>query len=230
MNILGLIPARGGSKGIPRKNVMPLLGKPLLAYTCEAAKQSKSLTRTIVSTDDSEVAEVATSCGMSLDYPRPPEFCADDTPMADVVRHIIESQKKAGEPVDIIVLLQPTSPLRTAEHIDEAVEILLSSNADTVVSVVPVPHRFNPSSLMRREGESLVPNEEGGGVLRRQDKPLLYARNGPAILAMRAESFLAHGFYGGDTRPYIMDSLSSIDVDALDDALHAEFLLHKKAA
>jgi CMP-N-acetylneuraminic acid synthetase len=228
MEILGLIPARGGSKGIPGKNLVPLVGKPLLAYTCEAARKSKKLTRTILSTDSEEIAKIGRSCGVEVPFLRPLSLAADETPMIDVARHALDALRNEQyyEP-DIVVLLQPTSPLREAEHIDVAVGLLLESGADTVVSVIPVPHQFLPTSLMRLDGGRLVfcvPD----APLRRQEKESLYARNGPAILAVRMPVLRERGLYGANIRPFVMDAEHSVDIDGSEDLAFAEFLIRKR--
>jgi CMP-N-acetylneuraminic acid synthetase len=218
VDVLALIPARGGSKGIPRKNLAPLAGRPLLAWTLDAALQSRIVTRAVVSTEDDETAEVARSLGADV-LARPPELAADDTPMQPVILHALE---ELGAP-EVLVLLQPTSPLRRAEHVDEAVELLLSSGADSVVSVVGVPHRYRPGSLMALDGERLVRlADDHAGT--RQEKPLVYARNGPAVLALRPERIGAD-LYGGDCRPYVMGARESLDVDEPFDLELAELLL-----
>jgi CMP-N-acetylneuraminic acid synthetase len=205
MEIVGLIPAREGSRGIPRKNLAPVAGKPLLGWTIEAARESATLTRVVVSTDWDEAAGLAQQLGAEI-LGRPPALAADETPMLDVVRHALAELGAC----DVLVLLQPTSPLRRAEHIDEAVRLLLESGADSVLSVVEVPHQFRPGKLMAIEGGRLVrlgwdpPDRHAGEVL--------YARNGPAVLALRPER-LADDLYGGDCRPYVMDLADSVDVD-----------------
>jgi len=200
LEVLGLIPARGGSKGIPRKNLVPLGGRPLLAWTVEAALSARELTRVVVSTDDDEIAAAA---GAEI-LRRPTALAADDTPMLDVVRHAV------GELApDVLVLLQPTSPLRRAEHVDACVRLLLESGADAVVSVVEVPHRFRPDSLMDVVDARVVAR---GNVRTRQEKELVYARNGPAVLALRADR-VGDDLYGGDVRPFVMDARDSLDVD-----------------
>jgi CMP-N,N'-diacetyllegionaminic acid synthase len=143
-NILGVIPARGGSRGIPSKNLALLAGRPLLAYTADAVKASTRLTRTIVSTDDERIAECAKSLGLDVPFMRPSSLAADDVPMLPVLQHAIDTLKTDGFAADIVVLLQPTSPLRRGEHIDAAVDWLERTAADSVVSVVEVPHQFNP--------------------------------------------------------------------------------------
>lgn len=217
MDAVALIPARGGSKGIPRKNLAPLAGKPLLAWTIECAGAAESVSRVIVSTDDDEIAAAAHGADVLR---RPAALSADDTPMIDVVRHAVSELSDA----ELVVLLQPTSPLRRPAHVDEAVSLLASSGADCVVSVTPVPHRFEPGSLMTLEDGRLV--ALGPGATRRQDKPQLYARNGPAIVVLRAAR-LGDGLYDGDCRPYVMDEESSLDVDTPWDLTLAGLLLER---
>jgi CMP-N,N'-diacetyllegionaminic acid synthase len=215
VNILGLIPARAGSRG---KNLWPLAGRPLLAWTVEAARASSTLTRVVVSTDSGEVAAVARDLGAEA-LARPPELARDETPSRDVVEHALRELGGA----DVLVLLQPTSPLRRAEHIDEAVRLLLETDADSVLSVVEVPHQFRPVSLMALEHGRLVPLVARPPA-RREDKPVVYARNGPAVLALRPDR-LGGDLYGGDCRPYLMEPRDSVDVDEPTDLELAEWLL-----
>lgn len=217
LDVVGLIPARGGSKGIPRKNLVPLAGKTLLAWTVEAARRSSAVTRAVVSTEDAEIAAAARELGADV-LDRPPALAADDTPMLDVVRHAL-----AERPCDVLVLLQPTSPLRRAEHVDEAVALLLETGADSVLSVVEVPHQFRPGKLMAVEDGRIVPL--GDDPPHRQTAAV-YARNGPAVLALRADR-LGDDLYGGDCRPYVMAERDSVDVDGPDDLRLAELLLSR---
>jgi CMP-N,N'-diacetyllegionaminic acid synthase len=220
VEVVALIPARGGSRGIPRKNLAPLGGRPLLAWTLEAARESKVVARTVVSTEDEEIAAVARELGAEV-LARPPDLAADDTPMHEVIRHALG---EFGEP-DVLLLLQPTSPLRGARHVDEAVGLLLHSGADSVVSVVEVPHRYRPGSLMALDGEQLVRLADDHAATR-QEKPVVYARNGPAILALRPGR-IGTDLYGGDCRPYVMEARDSVDVDAPFDLELAELLLRR---
>jgi CMP-N,N'-diacetyllegionaminic acid synthase len=218
VSVLALIPARGGSKGIPRKNLAPLDGRPLLAWTVDAALRSRVVTRTVVSTEDAEIAAAARELGAEV-LARPPELAADDTPMQPVIAHALAEL----EAPDVLVLLQPTSPLRRAEHVDEAVDLLLATGADSVVSVVEVPHRYRPGSLMALDGDRLVRlADDHAGT--RQEKPLVYARNGPAVLALRPGR-IGTDLYGGDCRPYVMGARESLDVDEPFDLELAELLL-----
>ncbi|MEW5984281.1 MAG: acylneuraminate cytidylyltransferase family protein [Acidobacteriota bacterium] len=227
MTVLGVIPARGGSKGIPRKNLAPLAGRSLLAWTAEAVRGSSRLTRTIVSTEDEDIAAAARALGLEVPFLRPPSLAADDTPMVDVLRNAVETLRDAGGfDTDVVVLLQPTSPLRTSTHIDAAVGLLAESGADSVVSVVEVPHQFNPVSVMKLEDGRLVPYAEGRTVTRRQDKPRLYSRNGPAVLVVRASCLVGQGsLFGNDCRPFIMSERESIDIDTAWDLELAEWVL-----
>jgi CMP-N-acetylneuraminic acid synthetase len=232
MKVLGLIPARGGSKGIERKNLAPLAGEPLLAHTCRAAAAAKSLTRWIVSTEDREIAQVAGGLGAPVRFQRPVELARDDTPALPVIEHAMEALEQLdGFRADLVVLLQPTSPLRQAEHIDEAVAMLKADpQADSVVSVIRVPHQFTPSSLLRIEDGYLVPALGGReeGPLRRQDKEAVYARNGAAVYVIRRETLLEQrSLFGQRCLPYEMNAASSVDIDGPDDLRYAEFLLSR---
>ncbi len=214
MKTLGVIPARGGSKGVPGKNLRLLAGRPLLAYTADAARESHRLSRVIVSTDDPAIREAAQRLRLEVPFVRPIELAEDGTPLLPVLQHAARTMATQGFAAGAIVLLQPTSPLRRGEHIDRAIELLESTGADSVVTVVDVPHQFNPVSVMRLEGERLKPFLEGPPVLRRQDKPRVFARNGPAVLAVRAMVLDAGSLYGDDCRPLIMSAEESVDVDS----------------
>jgi CMP-N,N'-diacetyllegionaminic acid synthase len=145
--------------------------------------------------------------------------------MLPVLTHAAAEMARGGFAADVIVLLQPTSPLRRAEHIDAAVDLLEQTGADSVVSVVEVPHQFNPVSVMRLDDGRLRPYEERAAVTRRQDKPLLYARNGPAVLAVRTRVLEAGSLYGDDCRPYVMPAADSLDIDTPDDLRFVELVL-----
>jgi CMP-N,N'-diacetyllegionaminic acid synthase len=216
---LALIPARGGSKGVPGKNLAPVAGKPLVAWTLEAALASRSIAETVVSTDSDEIAAVARSLGAAV-LERPAELARDDTPMQAVIDHA-----RTRLPHDLFVLLQPTSPLRRPEHVDGAVDLLVETGADIVVSVVELPHAFLPSSLMRLEEGRLVPLDPGAPLLRQQ-KAALYARNGPAVLAFRRDAAL----YEGDVRAYVMDARDSLDVDGPFELELASLLLSSRGS
>jgi len=230
MDVLGLITARGNSKGIPKKNIVPLAGKPLLTYTCEAAKASHLLSRVLLSTDNEEIAEVGRACGVEAPFLRPQELALDNTPSIEVATHALKwLLEQEGWQPEVLMLLQPTSPLRTATHIDESLKLLGETGADTVVSVVPIPHRFSPYSILRLTEGRLRDFWEGPlpfDRFRRQDQPVLYARNGPVVLGTRL-SVLQHyqGFYGPYITPYLMREEDSVDIDTYFDLQVAEALL-----
>ena len=215
--ILAIIPARGGSKGIKRKNLVPIEGKPLIQYTIDAAIGSKYVTRVTVNSEDAEIVEYASSQGIEV-IARPAELAQDTTPMKDVILHELQYlREQEGYVPDILVLLQPTSPLRTAEHIDEAMEKLLSSNADALVSVEEEPHLHSPYSVMQINEEGYLEFflKEGQKFTSRQEKPKFYARNGAAIYAVDTDVYLETGsLYGTRCVAYEMQPEDSVDIDA----------------
>ncbi|MDA7493398.1 acylneuraminate cytidylyltransferase family protein [Akkermansiaceae bacterium] len=225
---LGLIPARGGSKAIPNKNIHLVGGKPLLAWTAEAALASSCLDRVIVSTDDAAIASCARDRGLEVPFLRPAEIADDVAPMIGVLRHALDWwHDEAGCDPEGIVLLQPTSPLRQSEDIDAAVACFRSHAADSVVSVIEVPHQFSPVSVLTQaEDGSLRPfQQEGGRIFRRQDKPRVLARNGPAVLVLKPELVRMGQLYTDRTFPYLMHPLRSYDIDSTDDLPVVEALL-----
>jgi CMP-N,N'-diacetyllegionaminic acid synthase len=226
MNVLGLIPARGGSKGIPRKNIAPLGGRPLIVWTIDAALRAQGLSRVVVSTDDDEIAIVAAGAGAEVPFRRPRELAADSSEALPVVRHAIEQLEAQGWCADAVVYLQPTSPLRGTGPIERAIELLRSGECDTAVSVVRVPHNMTPESLMRDSSgflEFATPPE--ARRFRRQDKALLYARNGPAVLASTRASLERGELYGARIKAIEMSTTESHDIDDPLDLEIAERLL-----
>ena len=216
MEILGVIPARGGSKSIPRKNIVDVAGRPLLHYTTAAARASRLLTRVVLSTDDEEIAAVGRAGGVETPFLRPAALGGDEVGMVEVLLHVLaELAAREGYRPEAVVVLQPTSPFRRAEHIDAAVRILVDTGADSVVTVVEVPHQFNPVSVMKQVDGRMVPYWEGPMILRRQDKPRLFARNGPAVVVTRRRTLLeAKSLYGEDCRPSLMTHEDSLDIDS----------------
>lgn len=228
MNVLAIIPARGGSKGIPKKNIYTLCGKPLIAWTVEAAKGSKYISRTILSSDSAEIIKVAGRYGVEVPFVRPKELAKDDTPALPVIQHTVEWLKENEDYIpEYIVLLQPTSPLRTSRHIDEALKKLINSDADSVVSVVKVPHQYNPYSIMEMKDGLLKPflqYDEQKNI--RQLKPVFYGRNGAAIYAFTYECLMKkNSIYGNKILGYEMSREESVDVDDMLDMRICEFLM-----
>lgn len=229
MEMCGLIPARAGSKGVQGKNIAPCAGRPLLAWTCEAALRSAKLDQVIVSTDSPEIAAVAAVWRVDSPFLRPPELSTDTATSLSVMVHALDWLEERGTSVRAIVLLQPTSPLRTARNIDEAISLFVDSEADTVVSVMNVPHRFNPEALMTETDGRLHPYE--GQQLtgaRRQEMPTLLARNGPAVLITAPHVLRSGRLYGDSTRAYRMSAGESLDIDDSEDLQYAEYLLARR--
>lgn len=211
MKYLAVIPARGGSKGIKHKNRKLLNGKPLIQYTIDAVQQSV-INDLVVSTDDINIANIAEKLGVNV-VMRPKELAQDDTPTLPVLQHALN---KSGAKYDAVITLQPTSPLRTVNHINEAIQLFESNKgADSLVSVVKVPHNMVPESIMAIENGELV-NYIESTPLRRQDKPIYYARNGAAIYITTVKQ-LAHSVFGGKIIPYEMSKNDSFDIDDSED-------------
>ena len=226
-SILGLIPARGGSKGIPNKNLYPIYDKPLIAYTIEAAAKSELLTDLIVSTDSDEIARVAKEYNASIPFMRPAELASDNSGAKEVVEHAIDYYAEQGKSFDFIVYLQPTSPLRTTEDIDAAIDMIVNNQADSLVSVMDVPHQFGLDSLMV-EHDGLVKATVDKGQYRRQDKLHYVARNGPAILITKPETLKKYdSLYGESILSYKMPSNRSADIDDVDDIDYVRWLISK---
>jgi CMP-N-acetylneuraminic acid synthetase len=229
--VLGLVPARGGSKGIPGKNLKPLAGRPLLAYTADAARASGALDRLVLTTDAAEIAEAGRALGLEVPFVRPAALAADDTPMVRVVEHAVRTLDGAGWRAEVIVLLQPTAPLRRPEHIVRALEILATTGCDAVASVVEVPRHFSPDYVMRLDAGRLVSFlPEGGALTRRQDARPAYSRDG-TVYVMRRRTLLEEGsLYGRDCRALILGAGESVNLDTLEDWRAAEERLARRAA
>lgn len=222
---VAIVPARGGSKGIPRKNLAPVAGKPLIAWTIDAARAARGLDRLAVSTDDPEIAAVARALGAEI-VMRPAELAADDAPTLPVLRHALAA---LGESPDAVLTLQPTSPLRRAAHIEAALTAFFAdAHADSLVSVIDVPHVFHPRSVMKRNDAGyLVPYLDAAQPYRRQDKEAVFARNGAAIYVTRAAR-LAEYVFGGKLIGFPMDAESSLDIDAPADLALADKILRER--
>jgi CMP-N-acetylneuraminic acid synthetase len=230
MRFLAIIPARGGSKGIPGKNLKMVAGRSLIAWTIAAARGAGALDRVVVSTDDEAIAAVARAEGVEV-VARPPELARDDTPTLPVLRHVVDRLAAEGYRPEAVMTLQPTSPLRTSRHIDEAAALFVSDpGADSLVSCVPVPHIFHPRSVMRLGTDGyLAPFLQGEQPTRRQDKESTLARNGAAIYITRTER-LGDYVFGGRLLPYLMDAADSLDIDTPDDLVAADSALRARLA
>lgn len=215
MRLLAVIPARGGSKGVPRKNLRLLGGRPLIAHSIAAALEAAAVDRVVVSTEDAEIADTARAHGAEV-VERPAELARDESPTLAALQHAVATLAAAdGYRPDAVLTLQPTSPLRTARHIDEAAALFAADPAaDSLVSCVAVPHIFHPRSVMRRDAAGyLVPYLDQAQPTRRQDKEPVFARNGAAVYITRTER-LADFVFGGRLIAYMMDEDSSLDIDS----------------
>jgi len=231
LEILGLIPARSGSKGIPGKNLRLLGGKSLVARAAESGLESRLVKRVILSTDSQEIAAEGMRAGAEVPFLRPAELAQDDTPSSAVVFHALDwLRENEGFLPDILVLLQPTAPLRTGRHVDEALELLLDSGARSVVSVTEVPGHYHPAwQFVIRDGE-LHPFLERPVPSRRQELSKTYTRNG-AIYAAWTETWRSGKIaYGPGCIPYLMEPDASVNVDGPEDLALAEFFLARRGA
>lgn len=227
MRVLGLIPARGGSKGVPRKNIRVLGGKPLLQYTAEAALSARSLTRVVLSTEDDEIAQVGRRCGLDVPFMRPLELARDDSPTLPVVQHALQQLASAGDQYDAVCLLQPTNPLRAAGDIDACVVLLETSGADTVISVRPVPAAHNPHWVYfaASAGDLRLSTGDREPISRRQDLPCAYHRDGSVYITRCAVVTERGSLYGDRTVGYEIEARRSLNIDVMADWERAESLL-----
>ena len=227
--ILAIIPARSGSKGIPKKNLCLLDGMPLIYYTIKAALNSSSVDKIILSTDNQEIANIGLEYGAEVPFLRPKKYAKDLSPTIDLVLHAIKwLEKNLSYEPDATILLQPTSPLRTSVHIEEAIKIFNKKKPDTLVSTVEVPHNFSPNKLLSLDKDNLyiTKNEDFKTIKPRQSMPRLYARNGPALLIFNTQYIKKEkNFYSGITLPYIMKKEASIDIDDKSDLMIAESVI-----
>jgi N-acylneuraminate cytidylyltransferase len=220
MKILGFIPARGGSKGLPGKNKKIMLGKPLIAHTIETALLS-NLTDVVVSSDDEDILEIAKKYNVKV-IKRPDELSGDLVPTLPVMTHAVQS---VGGNYDAVMTLQATSPLRTVKHIDEAIELFSQDDeADSLVSVIKIPHKFTDASIMLLDGKYIKPIESEKLVLRRQEKPTYWARNGAVIYITRINR-VGEYIFGDKIIPYEMNKMESIDIDDFEDWQMAEAIM-----
>jgi CMP-N-acetylneuraminic acid synthetase len=220
VSVLGLVPARGGSKGIPRKNARTFLGKPLVLWAVAAGRESGVLDRLVVSTDDDEIAALAAAAGAAV-VRRPAELAWDDTPTAAVVAHALEADD------ELVVVLEPTSPGRRAEHVRNAVARLRDSGADSLATVSPVPHHYVPSKLLDVRADGTIAGVDGTPVSamthRRQDLETAYAFDG-IVFACRAELCRRDPptMWGERVLGLTVDPANAVDLDRPEDWAAAE--------
>lgn len=215
-NIISIIPARGGSKGLPRKNIIDLAGKPLIAWTIEASLNSKYITKTIVSSDNDEILNISEQYNADI-LKRPNELALDTTASEPVVRDVIETLKKENKEFDYLVLLQPTSPLRDTQNIDDTFDSLFQSEATALISVCEVDNKILKAFKSNSNGFIEGVSNNKYPFMRRQDLPKTYLSNG-AIYIIKVDEFLKNNsFFTDKTISYLMDEMKSTDIDTYED-------------
>jgi CMP-N-acetylneuraminic acid synthetase len=224
--ILGIIPARGGSKGIPGKNLRLLGGRPLVVRAADAARESGVVDRLILSTDSVEIADVGRAHGIDVPFMRPTELATDSAAMLPVMQHATRFMIARGDAIRAVMLLQPTAPLRSAQHLRRARGLMEDGDPTSVVSVVPVPEHFRPHVMMRVEGDRLsflLP--DASRFTSRQACPPAFLRDGTVYLT-RVETLLdENSIYGPRCRPLILDPAESCNLDTPEDWTRAESML-----
>lgn len=212
-SVLAIIPARGGSKGLPRKNILDAGGIPLIAWTINAARMSKCVTRVVLSSDDEEIMEVARNLGCEVPFKRPAELAADETPSMHVILHALELLPG----YEYVVLLQPTSPLRTARDIDASYEHMRHCNAMACVSLSPVEETPYWMYTLNECGQLKALIAQPPGVYRRQDCPPVYSLNGAVYIANTFWLKRNKTFLSPETVGYVMPNNRSLDIDTMED-------------
>jgi CMP-N-acetylneuraminic acid synthetase len=223
---LAVVPARGGSKGVKNKNIRRLLGKPLISYTIEEAKKCKAIGRIVVSTDSCRIRDVAVKCGAHAPFLRPGSLAKDSTAMYPVIAHAVRLMEAAGEKFQIILILQPTSPLRKASDIEKAIKILTKTGADSVVGVCASEH--SPFWMRSVKRGRVYPLMKGTEYARRQDLPKAYRVNGAMYATKRDVLLRQKRILGRDTRALIMPAERSVDIDTNADFKLAESVLRRR--
>ncbi len=220
--MIALIPARGGSKGLSNKNVRLLDGKPLIAYSIEAALQSKSIERVIVSTDSEEIAEVAKAYGAEVPWLRPKHLAGDDSKAIETYLHAITWIHGHIKAIDSICILLPTSPLRTSHDIDKAISLFDEKQADSIISYTKEHHPITWHKYIKEDltFENIFDDE----LNNRQDMKISYFPNG-SIYVFKVELLKKNLYYSSNSYAYLMPRCRSVDIDFLDDFLYAEFLI-----
>ena len=220
MTVFALIPARGGSKGIPRKNIKLIAGKPLIVWTIEAALRSSLLSAVVVSTDDPEIADVARRAGAEVPFMRPAKLAQDETPGFDPVLHALDQLPQ----YDSVMLLQPTSPLRTTADIDGCLNLAAEKKSQSVVSVTAAD--THPYWVYRLNTDQTIARfVDAAPIARRQDLPSAFALNGAMYFAHASWLRRSGSFVSAETLAYVMSRENSVDLDTPIDWKFAEMLL-----
>lgn len=226
MRILAVIPARGGSKGVPGKNKKLLNGKPLIQYSIDAALQSKYISEVVVTTDDEEIIRISKSLGANVPFVRPKGLAEDTTPTLPVIQHAISHFEAEGKQFDAICLLQPTSPFRPKGFLDKALETFIEKQTDALVSVLEVPHQYNPHWTFEpnESGTLQIATGENEIIPRRQELPKAYHRDGSIYITKTNIIQNENSLYGNSLAYIVSDSTHYVNIDTQEDWQKAEEL------
>ncbi len=229
MKILGIIPARAGSKGVPGKNIKLLGNKPLLQYTAEAAKQALLISDIIISTDTEEIAGVAAKAGIEVPFLRPTNLATDTASSIDVVIHALKFLSSEGRNYDAVCLLQPTNPFRRKGFIDGAIEKFIASGTDSLISVLRVPHEFNPhwTFEINESGTLAIATGEKEIIRRRQDLPPAFFRDGSIYITNVDVILQQQSFYGNSISYIENDPAFHVNIDTPEDWENAKTVCEK---
>jgi len=228
MEILGIIPARGGSKSLRKKNIRKLAGKPLIYYTIKEAKKSKFITKLVVSTENLEISKIVKKYKIEV-INRPKNLASDNIPAISVISNTLTqlNQSQAYNP-DIIVLLQPTSPLRTTKNIDEAIKLFLKGDRDSIISVCKIKHPLEWIYKISNKGKLEKFLKKNNEIFRRQDSPELYELNGAVYVFDKNKFLKTKKIIEKNSKPYIMPIELSVDIDNKFDFTMAELILKNR--
>lgn len=227
MKILGLIPARGGSKGVPNKNIKLLGNKPLLQYTADVALQSNYLTKVVLSSDTNKIIEIGKKIGLEVPFKRPTELAEDTTPTLPVILHALSYYESIGEHFDAVCLLQVTSPFRTVKFVDEAIEKFKIKNTDSLVSVLEVPHEYNPHWIFKEntKGNLTIATGDEKIISRRQDLPKAYHRDGSIYLTKTSVLKEQKSLFGNTISFIKSPKEMYVNIDTMEDWKKAEKMI-----
>ncbi len=224
--MIAIIPARGGSKGLPGKNIKELAGKPLIAYTVEAARNAQSVSRVIISTDSQEIADIAIEYGAECPFMRPAELASDTSLAVDAYLYTINRiQKEENIEIPHFMVLLPTTPMRTRDNIDQAAKLFLDKNADSVISYCEQEHPISWHKKIDEEGRLIDIFETK--IKNRQDESMTFYPNG-AIYIFKRELIERKEYYSSNSYAYVMSRRNSVDIDSIDDFEYAEYLINKR--
>jgi CMP-N,N'-diacetyllegionaminic acid synthase len=230
MRILAIIPARGGSKGVPGKNIKLLNGKPLLAYTSEIALKSKHLTEVVISTDDVQIIKEAKILGLNVPFERPTELAQDNTPTIDVIIHALQWYESQNIFFDAVCLLQVTSPFRTLVFLNKAIEKFIEQDSDSLISVQRVPHEYSPhwTFEINSDGNLKIATGETEIISRRQELPIAYHRDGSIYITKTNIILKENSLYGKNIAFIESDPEFYVNIDTMQDWKKAEEMIQNK--